>query len=69
VSLANSLRALKDQDIEEGASTRLLVYTATLIKSGFDPVKSCLAGMIEPLSDDEDTIAGLMELVDAAFGE
>ncbi len=69
VSLANSLRALKDQDIEEGASTRWLVYTATLIKSGFDPVKSCLAGMIEPLSDDQDTISGLMELVQAAFGE
>ncbi len=68
VSLANALRALKDQDIEEGASTRLLVYTATLIKSGFDPVQACLAGMIEPLSDDEDTIQGLMELVQAAFG-
>nr|WP_083705049.1 CbbQ/NirQ/NorQ/GpvN family protein [Motiliproteus sp. MSK22-1] len=69
VSLANALRALKDQDIEEGASTRLLVYTATLIKSGFDPVQACLAGMIEPLSDEPDTIQGLMELVQAAFGD
>jgi len=68
VILANGLRQLKDQDLEEGASTRLLVYTATLISTGFDPVKACRAGMIEPLSDDPDTIAGLMELVQAAFG-
>ncbi len=68
VTLANTLRALKDQDLEEGASTRLLVYTATLISSGFDPVKACRAGMVEPLSDDADTVIGLMELVQAAFG-
>ncbi len=67
VSLANALRNLKDQDIEEGASTRLLVYTATLIESGFDPVQACQAGMIEPLSDDTDTLTGLMELVHAVF--
>ncbi|MBN0989220.1 CbbQ/NirQ/NorQ/GpvN family protein [Amphritea pacifica] len=68
VILGNGLRQLKDQDLEEGASTRLLVYTATLISTGFDPVQACRAGMIEPLSDDPDTIAGLMELVQAAFG-
>ncbi|GGK85271.1 CbbQ/NirQ/NorQ/GpvN family protein [Amphritea balenae] len=68
VVLANTLRELKDQDLEEGASTRLLVYTATLISTGFDPVKACRAGMIEPLSDDPDTVIGLMELVQAAFG-
>jgi len=39
-----------------------------LISSGFDPVKACRAGMIEPLSDDPDTVIGLMELVQAAFG-
>lgn len=68
VTLAGTLRELKDQDLEEGASTRLLVYTATLISSGFDPVKACRAGMVEPLSDDVDTVVGLMELVQAAFG-
>jgi len=68
VTLAGTLRELKDQDLEEGASTRLLVYTATLISSGFDPVKACRAGMVEPLSDDVDTVIGLMELVQAAFG-
>ena len=33
VGIAKSFRALKDRDLEEVASTRLLVYAATLIKS------------------------------------
>lgn len=43
VNLTNALRQLKDYDIEEAASTRLLVYTATLIKHGFEPVDACRA--------------------------
>ena len=34
VRLANKLRALKGQDLEEGVSTRLVVYAATLIRQG-----------------------------------
>lgn len=69
VSMANALRQLKDHDLEEGASTRLLVYTARLIESGFDPVEACLAGLIEPLSDEEDVVSALMEVVYASFGK
>ncbi|MCU7835942.1 MAG: CbbQ/NirQ/NorQ/GpvN family protein [gamma proteobacterium symbiont of Taylorina sp.] len=68
VAMANALRQLKDHDLEEGASTRLLVYTARLIQSGFDPVEACLAGLIEPLSDEEDVVSALMEVVFASFG-
>lgn len=68
VSLAHALRALKDHDLEESASTRLLIYTATLINSGFDPVEACRAGLIEPLTDDEETVDALMEVVYATFG-
>ena len=69
VNLANSLRALKEHDLEEAASTRLLVYTATLIGSGFDPVESCRAALVEPLTDDEETAEALMEIVYATFGK
>ncbi|MEN9460189.1 MAG: hypothetical protein RIS84_209 [Pseudomonadota bacterium] len=69
VSLANALRALKDHDLEEAASTRLLVYAATLIKHGFDPVEACRAALIEPLTDDEETLNALMEVVLATFGK
>jgi len=67
VRLANALRILKDHDLEESASTRLLVYAAILIKDGFDPVRACRAAIVEPLSDEPETIEALMELVDASF--
>ncbi|RDH92823.1 MAG: AAA family ATPase, partial [endosymbiont of Lamellibrachia luymesi] len=68
VTLANALRSLKDHDLEEAASTRLLVYTATLILGGYDPVEACRAALVEPLTDDEETAAALMEVVDITFG-
>lgn len=67
VRLAASLRALKDHDLEEAASTRLLVYAATLIKDGFPVLEACRAAMVEPLSDDPETIDALMEVVNACF--
>ncbi len=69
VELAQALRRLKDIDLEEGASTRLLVYVARLLKDGFDPILACRAALVEPLTDDEDTINGLMEVIKATFGE
>jgi len=69
VRLAGNLRQLKDQDLEETASTRLLVYTARLLKDGFDPVNACRAALIEPLSDDLLTVEALMEVVLASFPE
>ena len=68
VGLANALRALKDHDLEEAASTRLLVYAATLIKDGCDVHTACRAAIVEPLTDDEETLAALMEVVDATLG-
>ncbi len=68
VNLANALRALKEHDLEEAASTRLLIYTATLILGGYDPVEACRAAMVEPLTDDEETTKALMEVVDITFG-
>ncbi len=68
VNLANALRALKDHDLEEAASTRLLVYTATLILGGYDPMEACRAALVEPLTDDKETTDALMEVVDVTFG-
>jgi len=69
VSLGQALRKLKEHDLEESASTRLLVYTATLIASGFEPAEACRAAMVEPLTDDEETVSALMEVVYATFGQ
>jgi len=68
VRLAHKLRGLKGQDLEEGVSTRLVIYCATLIMAGVSVERAILTAMIEPLSDDEDVKVGLMDLVTAVFG-
>ena len=68
VGIGKAFRALKDRDLEEVASTRLLVYAATLIKSGFDVTAACRAALVESLTDDEETVDALMDIVNATFG-
>jgi len=68
VRLAGKLRGLKGQDIEEGISTRLVVYAATLIADGMPVERAIHTAMIEPLTDDEDVKRGLLDLVSAVFG-
>ena len=68
VGLAGALRALKDHDLEEAASTRLLVYAATLLRSGLPLREACHAALVEPLTDDAETIAALDEVIDATLG-
>jgi len=69
VKLVSALRALKAHDLEEVASTRLVVYAASLIKSGYPPVDACRAALVEALTDDEEVVNALMEVVFACFGE
>jgi nitric oxide reductase NorQ protein len=68
VMLAGRLRALKGHDLEEGVSTRLLVYCATLVQAGMPIAEAVQAAMIEPLTDDVDVKKGLAEVVLAVFG-
>lgn len=68
VRLANALRNLKDHDLEEAASTRLLIYTAQLIGAGLPTLDACRAALAEPLSDDDATVAALMDVARAVFG-
>jgi len=68
VRLAGKLRGLKGQDLEEGVSTRLVVYAATLIARGMGVDRAIDVAMIEPLSDDAEVKRGLRDLVTAVFG-
>ena len=68
VRLAGKLRGLKGQDLEEGVSTRLVVYAATLIAGGMAVDRAILVAMIEPLTDEEDVKRGLLDLVTAVIG-
>lgn len=67
VKLGQALRRLEQHDLEEVASTRLLIFTASMIKAGLSPREACLACLAEPLSDDAQTVAALMDVVDVHF--
>lgn len=68
INLAKRVRALKGVDLEEACSTRLLVYAASLMQAGLDPVMAIEHALIEPLSDDADVKGALRELVRASIG-
>ncbi|SMC73450.1 CbbQ/NirQ/NorQ/GpvN family protein [Rhizobium sp. RU36D] len=67
VVLAQRLRALKGHDLEEGVSTRLLVYCASLIDAGLPARDAVRSAMIEPLTDEPDIRAALFELANAVI--
>ncbi|MCR6630499.1 MAG: CbbQ/NirQ/NorQ/GpvN family protein [Magnetospirillum sp.] len=68
VALAARLRALKGHDLEEGVSTRLLIYCATLIQAGLSLRDAVQVALVEPLTDDLDVKRGLEDVVGAVFG-
>jgi len=67
VKLGSDLRRLKDHDLEEAASTRLLIYTALMTGSGLGVKEACLACLVEPLTDDAETQRAILRLIDAHF--
>lgn len=66
--LGTALRQLTDQDLEETASTRLLVMAARLAVSGVPLQAACRAAIVDALTDDADTAAALCEVVNALLG-
>ena len=68
VRLARALRDLKGQDLEEGVSTRLLVYCATLVAAGMKPAHAIRAAMIEPLTDEPEVRQALLRTAEITLG-
>ena len=68
VKIGQTARNLKGHGLDEGISTRLLVYAARLIKQGIDPHRACRTAMVSPITDDADIAATLKHTIDATFG-
>ncbi|TDT77053.1 nitric oxide reductase NorQ protein [Litoreibacter halocynthiae] len=68
VRLAGHIRALSGMDLEEGVSTRLLIYAATLMASGMGVDQALEAAIIEPLSDEPDVGLALRDLISTIYG-
>ncbi len=69
VQLAQALRSLTDHDLEETASTRLLVAAARLHASGLSLHAACQAAVVDALTDDPSTAEALHEVVRAIIGD
>jgi len=68
VQIAHRARNLKGHGLDEGISTRLLVYAGQLISKGIEPVAACTMTMVTPLTDDPDMRDTLNAAVQTFFG-
>ena len=63
VMMGEKIRNLTELGLAETVSTRLLVDAAILIKSGLPKRLACNVAIAEPLTDDEDTVEALKDLI------
>ena len=68
VKIGAAARALKGHGLDEGISTRLLVYAATLIRDEVAPQDACRMALVRPITDDADIRTTLDHAIDAVFG-
>ncbi|MDH5353883.1 MAG: CbbQ/NirQ/NorQ/GpvN family protein [Gammaproteobacteria bacterium] len=62
VQVAHRSRNLKGHGLDEGMSTRLLVYAAQLMSKGISAEQACKMALVTPLTDDPD----MRDTLDAA---
>ncbi len=67
VAVAAAARRLKGHGLDEGVSTRLLVYAATLIRNGVAGGDACRMALVRPITDDRDIRDTLEHAIDAIF--
>ena len=68
VKIAHTARNLKGHGLDEGISTRLLVYAANLMRDGIDAGDACRMALVSPITDDADIRSTLNHAIDAIFG-
>lgn len=67
VNIAERARNLKGHGLEEGISTRMLIYAGSLIGQGVEPVAACHVSLIRPITDDTDIRDALGATIRACF--
>jgi len=67
VKIGKTARNLKGHGLDEGVSTRLLVYAARLINRGVQPQAACRMALVDPITDDADIRSTLNHAIDAVF--
>lgn len=67
VKIGAVARRLKGHGLDEGISTRLLVYAASLIEDGVAPQDACRMALAAPITDDADIRATLEHAIRSTF--
>jgi len=67
VQIARRARNLKGHGLDEGVSTRLLVYAARLINRGVPPKSACRTALVRPITDDADIRDTLEHAIEMFF--
>lgn len=62
VHIAERARNLKGHGLDEGISTRMLIYAGSLISRGVAPLAACRMALVRPITDDAD----MRDALDAA---
>jgi nitric oxide reductase NorQ protein len=65
--LGEKVRNLREHGLEEGVSTRLLIYAGKLIQEGIPPRRACQVAIAWALSDDADVQRSIEEVVTTIF--
>ncbi len=65
--LGEKVRNLKEHGLEEGVSTRLLIYAGQLITGGVDPLRACQVAITHTITDEQEVQKAIDELVSTIF--
>ena len=63
-TIGDKVRALREHGLDEGVSTRLLVYTGQLIVGGIAPRRACDIAITRAISDDTEVQQAVADIVD-----
>ncbi len=67
--MGQRVRSLKGFGLDEGVSSRLLVYVGRLMTDGLDPLTACRCAISQTLSDERDIVASVEDIARLYFGD
>lgn len=67
VHIGERARNLKGHGLDEGLSTRMLIYAGSLISKGVAPLAACRVALVRPITDDPDMRDALDSAVTTYF--
>jgi nitric oxide reductase NorQ protein len=65
--LGEKVRNLRDQGLEEGVSTRLLIYAGLLMTQEIEPRRGCEVAVAQAVTDDAEMVQGIREVINSIF--